>query len=127
MPFKKGVATNPSGRPKGATGFQKPADRLLYWLRKPIQELQDMAKNGKLAQQSALDASCIARILHTMSKENGRDFELVMDRAFGKLADKLKVESETTVTIDDRRAQAQQEASQMLAKLSERSEDKSVH
>ena len=131
--FKKGQVANPTGRVKGdGKGWQKPSDRMLWWLAKGIGELKAMAKDGRLDQQSSLDAMCIARILYAAtSKENGADVDRVLDRAYGKLEEKLVLAGglANTLTVTERKQEAQDEAAQMLATLSTRTEkdDKVIH
>lgn len=129
--WKKGAPSpNPNGGNRGHKTWQRPSDRIPYWLNKPrgdtVKLFNDKQAFDKL---SNIDAQIITNIVLGYTPQGLGNTQMVWNRAYGK--DKETVEQTitqtTTLTVDDRRKEADDKAQKMLDALAKRVADEKAN
>lgn len=122
MPFQKGQSGNPRGRPSGR---QAVVDRMDYLLAKyrSGEVLALVSDKKAFSRLPAFDAMILRRIAEALEDGGGSSMDKLLDRVIGKPVQSVAstVDFRSSMTLDDRRKEAQEKAKRLLEKARERS------
>lgn len=115
MAFKPGQSGNPAGRPSQYECF---IDRARFLINKhTLEEILNIVENPKeFGKLRVYDAMVMRRIVEATCAEGDKSMNSLLDRILGKPKQFVEqtIDQTVTVSIDDRRKEAAEEASRML-------------
>lgn len=128
MPFQPGNNANPKGRPSGHQSFVERARKLLS--ENTIETIEEYVLDEKRFKKlSVYDAMIMRRIIEAVSSEGNQSMNSLLDRLLGKPAQYVeqKIDQTVTLSIEERKRAADDEADEMLLQLSKRTDVELVH
>lgn len=119
---------NPSGRPPGYQSFVDRAKYLLdkYTIDEIYEIVEDRKRWGKLP---VYDGMIMRRISEALTAGGDKPMNSLLDRLLGKPSQYVeqKIEQTVTLTVEERKREAESEAAELLSVVAKKKQEAVVH